>query len=113
MYSSSRELAKQTKIDYSMSRGPGGQRRDKKKTGVRLHHLPSGLVVQVDDQRLQTQNKKIAFDILAKKLEKMRQRKKRRIITKLPRWAKEVRLKEKKQRSFKKKLRKKGGRDDV
>lgn len=93
------------KIDYSISRGPGGQRRDKKKTGVRVFHIPSGIVVQVDDQRLQSQNKKIALQILAEKLKKARQRKKKRIPTKAPRWAKEKRLKNKKERSFKKQLR--------
>ncbi len=96
---------KEFKIDYVLSRGPGGQRRDKKKTGVRLHHLPSGLVVQVDDQRLQTQNKKIAFQIMAEKLRQVRRRKKKRIPTKAPHWAKEARLENKKQRSTKKKLR--------
>jgi len=113
MSDNSDNLPKQTKIDYLMSRGPGGQRRDKKKTGVRLHHLPSGLVVQVDDQRLQAQNKKIAFQILARKLTKIRQRRKKRIPTKTPRWAKEKRLKNKKQRSFKKRLRGKGGDNDT
>lgn len=100
-------LSKQTRIDYLMSRGPGGQRRDKKKTGVRLFHIPSGILVQVDDQRLQSQNKKIAFLILAKKLKKLRQRKKKRIPTRVPHWAKEKRLQKKKQRSFKKQLRSK------
>ncbi len=94
-----------TKITYSLSRGPGGQRRDKKKTGVRLYHVPSGIVVQVDDQRLQTQNKKIAFQILAQKLKKLSRRKKKRILTKVPRYAKEKRLENKKQLSVKKKLR--------
>lgn len=98
-----------TKISYSMSRGPGGQRRDKKKTGVRILHIPSGIVVQADDQRLQSQNKKIAFQILAEKLRKLRRQKKKRIPTRAPRWAKEKRLKNKKQLSFKKKLRGRGG----
>jgi len=94
------------KIDYSVSRGPGGQRRDKKKTGVRILHIPSGIVVQVDDQRLQSQNKKIAFQILAEKLRKMRQKKKKRIPTRISRGAKEKRLRVKKQRSEIKKMRK-------
>lgn len=94
------------KIVYLMSRGPGGQRRDKKKTGVRILHLPSGIVVQVDDQRLQSQNKKIAFQILAQKLKKFYQRKKKRLPTKAPRYAKEKRLKRKKYHSQVKKLRK-------
>ncbi|MFA5013665.1 MAG: peptide chain release factor-like protein [Candidatus Paceibacterota bacterium] len=95
----------EVKTEYVLSRGPGGQRRDKKKTGIRLRHAPSGIVVQVDDQRSQSQNKKIAFQILAGKLKKIRQRKKKRIPTKAPRWAKETRLENKKQRSVKKELR--------
>lgn len=93
------------KIEYSMSRGPGGQRRDKKKTGVRILHTPSGIVVQVDDQRLQSQNKKVAFQIMAQRLKRLRQRKKKRVPTKPPRWAKEKRLKNKKDLSAKKQLR--------
>ena len=93
------------KIDYFMSSGPGGQRRDKKKTGVRLHHLPSGLIVRIDDQRSQSQNKKVAFQILAKKLKKLRQPKKKRIPTKLPAWAKKKRIQERRRRSDKKHLR--------
>ncbi len=93
------------KISYSTSSRPGGQRRDKKKTSVILHHLPSNIIVRVDEQRLQSQNKKIAFQVLAKKLKKLYQRKKKRIPTKPSRWAKETRLENKKQRSVKKKLR--------
>lgn len=100
-------LKKEIKINYLVSRGPGGQRRDKKKTGVRLHHLPSGIVVQADDQRLQSQNKKNALKILAEKLKKMRHHKKKRIATKIPRRAKEKRLKMKKYQSQKKTLRRK------
>lgn len=97
---------KEFKIEYVLSRGPGGQRRDKKKTGVRLYHLPSGFVVQVDNQRLQTQNKKIAFQIMAGKLKQARRRKKKRIPTKVPKRIKEDRLRIKKYCSRLKKLRK-------
>ncbi len=99
-------LGKHTKIDYFMSSGPGGQRRDKKKTGVRLHHLPSGLIVRVDDQRSQSQNKQAAFQILRQRLKKLHQPRKKRIPTKLPAWAKRKRIQEKKHKSEKKQLRK-------
>ncbi len=98
---------KDVEISYSTSSRPGGQRRDKKKTAVILHHLPSNIIVRVDEQRLQSQNKKIAFQILAEKLKKARQRKKKRIPTKIPRYIKEKRLKSKKERSLKKQLRSK------
>jgi len=104
---------KDVAISYSTSSRPGGQRRDKKKTAVILHHLPSNIIVRVDEERLQSQNKKIAFQILARKLKKLRQRRKKRVPTRIPRWAKEKRLKSKKERSFKKQLRKKGGNNGV
>lgn len=41
--------------------GAGGQRRDKKKTGIKIVHPPSGAVGQATEQRSQYQNKKMAF----------------------------------------------------
>ena len=105
MYHNLRDLKKQTKVFYSTSTGPGGQRRDRKKTGVRLYHLPSGIMVKVDERTSQSQNKKIAFEILEEKLKKLRQRKKKRIPTRIPRYVKEKRLKRKKYRSQIKQLR--------
>ena len=99
------DLKKQTKVLYSTSTGPGGQRRDKKKTGVRLLHLPSGISVSVDDRRSQAQNKQIAFQLLQAKLEKLNRPRKRRIATRIPKRAKEKRLQLKKSRSQKKQLR--------
>ena len=45
---------------FSVSRG-GGQRRDKKATGVRIVHGPSGARGECQEERSQLQNKKIAF----------------------------------------------------
>ena len=92
-------------ITYSTSRGPGGQRRDKKKTGVKLLHLPSGIVVRVDGFTSQARNRKIAFQILRKRLKKIYQPKKKRIPSRMPRAAKEKRLRRKKYHSQKKVLR--------
>jgi len=93
------------KIEYFISSGPGGQRRNKKKTGVRIIHLPSGIMVHVEDQRSQSQNKKAALLILQKRLKKLRQCKKKRIPTKIPKSAKERYLQSKKERAEKKQLR--------
>jgi len=92
-------------VHYSCSRGPGGQRRDRKKTGVVLRHLSSGIIIRVDEQASQAQNKKIAFERLRQRLKKLRQRKKKRIPTGIPRAVREKRLKAKKERSEKKQLR--------
>lgn len=45
---------------FSVS-GAGGQRRDKKSTGVRIVHRDSGAVGKATEQRSQLQNKKLAF----------------------------------------------------
>lgn len=45
---------------FSVSRG-GGQRRDKKATGVRIVHRASGASGECQEQRSQLQNKKTAF----------------------------------------------------
>ena len=44
----------------------GGQRGDKKDTGVRIVHPPSGAVGESREERSQIQNKKIAFGRMAK-----------------------------------------------
>jgi protein subunit release factor B len=100
----------ETKISYFLSGGPGGQRRDKKKTGVMVRHLSTGLTVRVEDQRSQSQNKKTALLILQKRLKLLRQRKKKRIPTRIPAWVKRQRVQEKKRLSEKKRWRK-GGED--
>jgi protein subunit release factor B len=45
--------------------GAGGQRRDKKQTGVRLVHRPSGATGSSSDERSQLQNKRTALKRLA------------------------------------------------
>ena len=39
-------LDAQTRLEYFVAGGPGGQHRNKTETGVRLHHAPSGIIVQ-------------------------------------------------------------------
>lgn len=46
--------------------GKGGQRRDKRDTGVRIVHEPSGAVGESRQHRTQGQNKKAAFLRMAK-----------------------------------------------
>ncbi|MFH1820356.1 MAG: peptide chain release factor-like protein [Candidatus Nealsonbacteria bacterium] len=100
-----KDLKKEVKIFYSTARGPGGQRRDRKKTGVRLLHLPSGITIRYDGTRSQAQNKKRAFELLQVKLWRLSRPKKRRIPTQVPRRAKKKRLRRKKIHSEKKRLR--------
>lgn len=102
-----KDLKSQTKIEYFRSSGPGGQRRNKKETAVRLKHLPTGITAVAQEFRYQAQNLKLAFERLQKRLEKFFRKKKPRIPTKIPRSVKEVRLDKKKRRSKKKMFRRK------
>ncbi len=102
-----RSLKRETKVYSYRGRGPGGQRRDKKETCVRLRHIPSGVTVTATEHRYQARNKELAFKRLEKRLIELNKRKKPRIPTRIS-WARKARiLEEKKRLSEKKRLRRK------
>jgi protein subunit release factor B len=99
-------LRRQVIVETYRSRGPGGQRKNKTETAVRLKHLSSGITVTATEHRFQSQNLRLAFERLQKYLEKLNQPKKRRLPTPVPLKVKERRLEGKRIRSNKKRLRK-------
>lgn len=59
---------------YFRGSGKGGQKRNKTESGVRLRHLPSGLVVRIESGRSLPQNKQRALDTLRARLAKKRRK---------------------------------------
>lgn len=95
------------RVEPYKSSGPGGQRKNKRETAIRIVHIPTGITVHATEHRLQVQNKELAFKRIYEKLNKLSQKRKPRIKTKTPFRAKEKRLFTKKMISRKKDLRKK------
>lgn len=100
-------LKKQVVVETYRSRGPGGQRKNKVETAVRLTHLPSGITVVATENRSQSENRRLAFERLRERLVKLNRPKKRRIATSIPSSSVEKRMEEKKIQSKKKRLRQK------
>ena len=108
MFDNDPEILKgQVVVETYRSRGPGGQRKNKTETAVRLKHPPSGITVTATEQRSQAQNLRLAFERLRDRLIRLNRPRKRRLPTRVPPSAKGRRIEAKRSHSMKKDLRRK------
>ncbi len=62
------QLLAQCEVDTYRASGPGGQKRNKTSSAVRLRHLPTGLIVIAEESRSQHENKAKALQRLRRAL---------------------------------------------
>ena len=98
-------LLRQCDVETYRSSGPGGQKKNKTESSVRIRHRPSGIVRIATESRSQARNRMVALERVYKALEARARRRTPRIPTKPTRAARERRVDEKRIASVKKRLR--------
>lgn len=98
---------KELRIDFFRGSGPGGQHRNTSETGVRITHLPSGIVATATESRSRQMNLQRAMARLEEKLAAKMRRRRPRIATRPGRGAIARRLDNKRKQAEKKRGRQK------
>ena len=73
-------LPRDLKIETFRASGPGGQHVNKRESAIRITHMPSGITVSCQAERLQGLNKAKAMSLLCAKLYALKTREKKREI---------------------------------
>ena len=105
-------LAGEIEVHTYRASGPGGQKRNKTESAVRIRHVPSGITAVATESRSQSRNREVAMERLIAKLRGRNRRPRRRIPTVKTRASGERRLQSKRRQSVKKTLRTRVRADD-
>ena len=73
----------EVRVDTYRSSGAGGQHVNKTSSAIRLTHIPTGIVVQCQNERSQLQNKEMATRMLKGKLMELQERQRMEKMTEL------------------------------
>lgn len=90
---------------FYRSSGPGGQRKNRRETAVRIRHIPTGITVVATEHRSQAKNRELAMLRLKDRLRARSRRRKPRIATRIPQETKQRILEYKRKRGKLKTLR--------
>lgn len=104
---SDEELLAQCRVETFQSGGKGGQHQNRTESGVRLTHLPTGIVTVSRRERSQHRNRKIALARLRTRLDELNRPRTPRVRTRVPKRERRRRLAEKRRRGQLKRLRSK------
>jgi len=105
--SSDKDLLAECIVETFRASGPGGQNVNKRDTGVRIRHHPTGIVVTCQRERSQYRNKQIALEQLRRKLDALSQPDPPRIPTAISPGVRAQRRISKKRQAAKKRMRRK------
>ena len=106
-----RRLAGDCDITPFKSSGPGGQKKNKTESSVRVRHRPSGVTRIATESRSQSRNRRLALERVWRELSRLARRPKPRRATRPTRTAVEERLSAKRRAAEKKRRRAVAGED--